>query len=158
MFSSRVASLPVMEQAIAAHATRLGEKLRRQALGGGADNPWLIAVRGDVAKARKLATMEDSAKHVREQPRDMELAGSAEFVEHPAALPSFKRRYQFQMPREKLVLSSASEKRSCPESSATFNRQPLPSSKRSGFSFLISSSAFRISGRTSSVSPTSIPL
>jgi DNA polymerase V len=33
MFSSRVESLPVMEQAIAAHATRLGEKLRRQALG-----------------------------------------------------------------------------------------------------------------------------
>ena len=33
MFSSRVESLPVLEQAIAAHATRLGEKLRRQALG-----------------------------------------------------------------------------------------------------------------------------
>ena len=33
MFSSRVESLPVMEQAIASHATQLGEKLRRQALG-----------------------------------------------------------------------------------------------------------------------------
>ena len=102
--------------------------------------------------------MEDFAKHVREQPRDIKLAGSAEFVESPAALPSFERTYQFWMSGEQLVSSSASEKRSCPESSATFNHQPLPSSKRSGFSSLISSSAFRISGRTSPVSPTSISL
>jgi hypothetical protein len=33
MFSSRVESLTVMAQAIASHATRLGGKLRRQALG-----------------------------------------------------------------------------------------------------------------------------
>jgi DNA polymerase V len=33
MFSSRVESLAVMAQAIASHATRLGGKLRRQALG-----------------------------------------------------------------------------------------------------------------------------
>jgi osmoprotectant transport system substrate-binding protein len=69
-----------------------------------ANNTWLIAVRGDVAKARKLATMEDFAKHVREQPRDIKLAGSAEFVESPAALPSFERTYQFQMPREQIVV------------------------------------------------------
>ena len=69
-----------------------------------ANNTWLIAVRGDVAKARKLATMEDFAKHVREQPRDIKLAGSAEFVESAAALPSFERTYQFQMPREQIVV------------------------------------------------------
>jgi osmoprotectant transport system substrate-binding protein len=69
-----------------------------------ANNTWLIAVRGDVAKARKLATMEDFAKHVREQPKDIKLAGSAEFVESPAALPSFERTYGFQMPREQIVV------------------------------------------------------
>jgi len=104
-----------------------------------------------------LQARHDGGLRVREQPRDIKLAGSAEFVESPAALPSFERTYQFWMSGEQLVSSSASEKRSCPESSATFNHQPLPSSKRSGFSSLISSSAFRISGRTSPVSPTSIP-
>jgi osmoprotectant transport system substrate-binding protein len=69
-----------------------------------ANNTWFIAVRGDVARNRKLITMEDFARHVREQPKQIKLAGSAEFVESPAALPSFERTYEFRMPREQIVV------------------------------------------------------
>jgi osmoprotectant transport system substrate-binding protein len=69
-----------------------------------ANNTWLIALRGDVAKRNKLATMEDFARQVRERPTDIKLAGSAEFVESPAALPSFERTYDFKLPREQIVI------------------------------------------------------
>jgi osmoprotectant transport system substrate-binding protein len=69
-----------------------------------ANNTWLIAVRGDLARRSKLATMEDLARHVREHPKDVKLAGSAEFVESPAALRSFERTYEFTLPREQVVV------------------------------------------------------
>jgi osmoprotectant transport system substrate-binding protein len=69
-----------------------------------ANNTWLIAVRDELAKARKLSTMDDFAKYVREQPKEMKLAGSAEFVESPAALPSFERTYEFRLPREQIIV------------------------------------------------------
>jgi osmoprotectant transport system substrate-binding protein len=69
-----------------------------------ANNTWLIAVRGDLARRSKLATMEDFASQVRERPKDIKLAGSAEFVESPAALPSFERTYEFKLPREQVVV------------------------------------------------------
>ncbi|HYF55212.1 MAG TPA: ABC transporter substrate-binding protein [Salinarimonas sp.] len=64
-----------------------------------ANNTWLIAVRGDVAKREGLATMEDFAKSAGAR----RLAASAEFVESPAALPSFERVYGFAMPRDRIV-------------------------------------------------------
>src|SRR5918998_2756264 len=69
-----------------------------------ANNTWLIAVRGDLARRSKLATMEEFARQVRERPKDIKLAGSAEFVESPAALPSFERTYEFKLPREQVVV------------------------------------------------------
>src|SRR5919112_4078006 len=69
-----------------------------------ANNTWLIAVRGDLARRNKLATMEDFARQVRERPKDIKLAGSAEFVESPAALRSFERSYDFNLPREQVVV------------------------------------------------------
>jgi osmoprotectant transport system substrate-binding protein len=68
-----------------------------------ANNTWLIAVRGDLARREKLATMEDFARLV-QKGGVLKLAGSAEFVESPAALPSFERVYGFQLPRDQIVI------------------------------------------------------
>jgi osmoprotectant transport system substrate-binding protein len=68
-----------------------------------ANNTWLIAVRGDVARRDNLTTMEDFAAAVRRS-ADLRLAASAEFVESPAALPSFERTYNFRFPRNRIAL------------------------------------------------------
>jgi osmoprotectant transport system substrate-binding protein len=68
-----------------------------------ANNTWLIATRGDLAKREKLATMEDFAR-LSKQAGAVKLAGSAEFVESAAALPSFERVYDFKLPREQIVV------------------------------------------------------
>lgn len=68
-----------------------------------ANNTWLIAVRGDLARRENLKTMDDFAKLVA-KPGAVKLAGSAEFVESPAALPSFEKVYSFQLPREQIVV------------------------------------------------------
>jgi osmoprotectant transport system substrate-binding protein len=68
-----------------------------------ANNTWLIAVRGDLARRENLSTMEDFAK-LAERPKVIKLAASAEFVESPAALPSFERVYGFKLPREQIVV------------------------------------------------------
>jgi osmoprotectant transport system substrate-binding protein len=74
-----------------------------------ANNTWLIALRGDVARRRNLATMEDFARALlpSEPPIPSEpliLAASAEFVESPAALPAFERTYGFRFPRDHLLI------------------------------------------------------
>ncbi|WP_243370122.1 ABC transporter substrate-binding protein [Microvirga solisilvae] len=68
-----------------------------------ANNTWLIAVRGDVARRRNLITMADFAEAVKRS-ADLKLAASAEFVESPAALPSFERIYNFHFPRDRIVI------------------------------------------------------
>ena len=68
-----------------------------------ANNTWLIAVRGDVARRENLKTMEDLARLVR-RGGTLKLAGSAEFVESPAALPSFEKVYDFKLPRDQVVV------------------------------------------------------
>jgi osmoprotectant transport system substrate-binding protein len=68
-----------------------------------ANNTWLIATRADLAKREKLATMEDFAR-LSKQPGAIKLAGSAEFVESAAALPSFERVYDFKLPRDQIVV------------------------------------------------------
>jgi osmoprotectant transport system substrate-binding protein len=67
-----------------------------------ANNTWSIAVRGDVARRHGLVTMEDFANAVRNA-MDLRLAASAEFVESPAALPSFEKTYGFHFPRDRIV-------------------------------------------------------
>ena len=68
-----------------------------------ANNTWLIAVRGDLARRERLATMDDFAQ-IAKRPGAIKLAGSAEFVESPAALPSFERTYGFTLPRDQIVV------------------------------------------------------
>jgi osmoprotectant transport system substrate-binding protein len=70
-----------------------------------ANNTWAIAVRKDVASGAKLATMSDFGKWVAGGAK-VKLAGSAEFVNSPAALPSFQKTYGFALkPDQLLVLS-----------------------------------------------------
>jgi osmoprotectant transport system substrate-binding protein len=66
-----------------------------------ANNTWLIAVRGDVARRSGLTTMDDFARAVNAF-MDLRLAASAEFVASPAALASFVRTYGFHFPRDRI--------------------------------------------------------
>ena len=70
-----------------------------------ANNTWALAVRRDVADANKLKTMEDFAKWVGSGGK-AKVAASAEFVESPAALPSFQQTYGFALkPDQMLILA-----------------------------------------------------
>lgn len=70
-----------------------------------ANNTWAIAVRGDVAQENDLSTMEDFGRWVNEG-GDIMLAGSAEFVESPAALPAFQTAYDFALNQDQLLVLS----------------------------------------------------
>ncbi|SFH53711.1 glycine betaine ABC transporter substrate-binding protein OsmF [Modicisalibacter xianhensis] len=70
-----------------------------------ANNTWAIAVRNDVAEKNNLETMEDFAQWVSEG-GEVKLAGSAEFVESEAALPSFQQAYDFQLDQDQLLVLS----------------------------------------------------
>ena len=67
-----------------------------------ANNTWALAVRQEVADANKLKTLEDFAKWVKDG-GDVKLAASAEFVESPAALPSFQSTYGFKLNQDQIV-------------------------------------------------------
>ncbi|TXN29644.1 glycine betaine ABC transporter substrate-binding protein [Methylobacterium sp. WL19] len=66
-----------------------------------ANNTWLIALNGDFARARHLATMADFARAANDGL--ILLAASTEFVESPAALPSFEAAYGFSLPLDRIV-------------------------------------------------------
>ena len=68
-----------------------------------ADNSWAIAVRGDLAKAQRLATLEDFARYV-SGGGPVKLAASAEFVESAGALPAFQSAYGFKLRRSQLLV------------------------------------------------------
>ncbi len=70
-----------------------------------ANNTWAIAVRGDVARRERLATMADFARYVSAGGR-VKLAASAEFVESPAALPAFEKTYGFRLSDAQLLTLS----------------------------------------------------
>ena len=67
-----------------------------------ANNTWAIAVRKDIATANKLATMEDFARWVSSGGK-VKIAASAEFVESPAALPSFEKTYGFKLDQDQIL-------------------------------------------------------
>ncbi|MEJ0097359.1 MAG: ABC transporter substrate-binding protein [Bauldia sp.] len=73
-----------------------------------ANNTWGIAVRKDVADANKLATLEDFGKWVAGGGK-VKLAGSAEFVESPAALPGFQTAYGFKLTADQLLVLSGGD-------------------------------------------------
>ncbi|MCQ4162225.1 ABC transporter substrate-binding protein [Roseomonas sp. GC11] len=68
-----------------------------------ANNTWAIAVRRDLARQAGLRTLEDLARHLAAR-GSFRLAASAEFVESPAALPSFQKAYGFTLPPERLLV------------------------------------------------------
>ncbi|WP_370287220.1 ABC transporter substrate-binding protein [Roseomonas sp. HF4] len=68
-----------------------------------ANNTWAIAVRADLARAHNLRTLENLAPHLAAG-RPFKLAGSAEFVESPAALPAFQRVYGFTLPPDRMLV------------------------------------------------------
>nr|WP_246546201.1 ABC transporter substrate-binding protein [Ancylobacter defluvii] len=73
-----------------------------------ANNTWAIAVRGDVAKANNLATLDDFGKWVAGGGK-VKLAGSAEFVESAAALPAFQSAYGFKLGQDQLLVLSGGD-------------------------------------------------
>lgn len=73
-----------------------------------ADNTWGIAVRGDVAAAQKLVTLDDFGKWA-SSGGDVKLAGSAEFVESAAALPAFQQAYGFKLTGNQLLVLSGGD-------------------------------------------------
>ena len=68
-----------------------------------ADNSWAIAVRGDLARAQHLATLDDFARYVTAGGQ-VKLAASAEFVESAGALPAFQSAYGFKLRRSQLLV------------------------------------------------------
>lgn len=66
-----------------------------------ANNTWLIAVRGSLARRERMTSMADFADAVRRGL--IRLAASTEFVESPAALPSFEAAYGFSLPMDRIV-------------------------------------------------------
>lgn len=73
-----------------------------------ANNTWAIAVRKDVAATNNLKNMEDLARWVNSGGK-IKLAGSAEFVESPLALPSFQNAYGFKLSSDQLVVLSGGD-------------------------------------------------
>lgn len=70
-----------------------------------ANNTWAIALRQDLAEKHDLRTMEDFGRWVR-QGGEIKLAGSAEFVNSQAALPSFQQAYDFELSQDQLLVLS----------------------------------------------------
>jgi osmoprotectant transport system substrate-binding protein len=68
-----------------------------------ANNTWAIVVRKDVAEAHHLKTLEDFGKWVAGGGK-VKIAASAEFVESPAALPSFESTYKFKLSQDQIVV------------------------------------------------------
>ncbi|MEJ0011901.1 MAG: ABC transporter substrate-binding protein [Bauldia sp.] len=73
-----------------------------------ANNTWAISVRKDLADANKLVTLEDFGKWVAGGGK-VKLAGSAEFVESPAALPGFQDAYGFKLTADQLLVLSGGD-------------------------------------------------
>lgn len=73
-----------------------------------ANNTWVIAVRSELAQANKLASLEDFAGWVNGG-ATVKLAGSAEFVESPAALPAFQKAYGFTLRNDQLLVLSGGD-------------------------------------------------
>jgi osmoprotectant transport system substrate-binding protein len=73
-----------------------------------ANNTWAIAVRKAFAAENHLKTLDDFAKWVNAGGK-VKLAGSAEFVESPAALPAFQKAYDFKLSNDQLLVLSGGD-------------------------------------------------
>jgi osmoprotectant transport system substrate-binding protein len=70
-----------------------------------ANNTWVIAIRGDLPGFPARKCLDNLAAYLAEGGR-FKLAASAEFVESPAALPSFEQTYGFRLRSEQLLTLS----------------------------------------------------
>ena len=73
-----------------------------------ANNTWAIALRKEVAASAKLNTLSDFGKWVSGGGK-VKLAGSAEFVNSPAALPAFQATYGFKLSPDQLIVLSGGD-------------------------------------------------
>jgi osmoprotectant transport system substrate-binding protein len=73
-----------------------------------ANNTWAIAVRKAFAAENHLKTLDDFGKWVNAGGK-VKLAGSAEFVESPAALPAFQKAYGFKLTNDQLLVLSGGD-------------------------------------------------
>lgn len=73
-----------------------------------ANNTWAIALRKDVAEPNKLATLSDFGTWVAGG-GTVKLAGSSEFVNSAAALPSFQTTYGFTLSPDQLIVLSGGD-------------------------------------------------
>ena len=97
---------PVWKDAAAAYAAVKAQDLAANKLiwltPAIADNSWGIAVRRDVAEAHRLNSFDDFAKYV-SAGGAIKLAASIEFIDSPAALPSFETAYGFKLTGSQLL-------------------------------------------------------
>lgn len=68
-----------------------------------ANNTWAMSVRGDLARAHGLQTLDDLARYLAGGGA-FKFAASAEFVESPTALPAFQQAYGFTLTSEQLLI------------------------------------------------------
>jgi osmoprotectant transport system substrate-binding protein len=73
-----------------------------------ANNTWAIALRKEVVASAKLTTLSDFGKWVSGGGK-VKLAGSAEFVNSPAALPAFQTAYSFKLSPDQLIVLSGGD-------------------------------------------------
>lgn len=73
-----------------------------------ANNTWAIALRDDVAESNNLKTLTDFGKWVAGGGQ-IKLAASAEFVNSPAALPTFQTTYGFTLDPDQLITLSGGD-------------------------------------------------
>lgn len=70
-----------------------------------ANNTWAMSVRGDVARANNLQTLDDLTRYLANG-GSFKFAASAEFVESASALPAFQAAYGFNLSADQLLVLS----------------------------------------------------
>lgn len=70
-----------------------------------ANNTWAMSVRGDVARANNLRTLDDLATYL-SNGGNFKFAASAEFVDSASALPAFQEAYGFTLSADQLLVLS----------------------------------------------------
>lgn len=83
-----------------------------------ANNTWAIAVSGQLAEQQQLKTLDDFARYINNGGQ-VKLAGSAEFVDSPLALPSFQDSYGFQLAEDQLLVLSGGNTAATIQAAAT---------------------------------------
>lgn len=83
-----------------------------------ANNTWAIAVAGKLAADKQLNDLNDFAKYINAG-GTVKLAGSAEFIENPLALPSFQNSYGFTLNEDQILVLSGGNTAATIQAAAT---------------------------------------